>query len=96
LFGGPDFKLSEFWQWTDLISYIDAAWAIALMTSFFAYAFNGNLWVIEGIGFAGLFIEACAVLPQFVKNYKSHSVYGMKLVLKILLFIWNANFITVI
>ena len=36
-------------------------------------------WFVESVGFMAVFTEACLGVPQFYRNFKNKSTYGMSL-----------------
>ena len=43
------------------------------------YFFIDFPWFVESVGFMAVFTEACLGVPQFYRNFKNKSTYGMSL-----------------
>ncbi|XP_021962978.2 solute carrier family 66 member 2 [Folsomia candida] len=76
-----DFKLEDFWAWTNLASYIQVTILIATIASATIFIFLDNSIVVEGIGYAALLTESCLALPQFLKNQRNRSTQGMNVLM---------------
>jgi branched-subunit amino acid transport protein AzlD len=75
-----DFKLQDFWDWTNLMSYIQVTLLVGVLAFTTIFIFIDNTVVVESIGYAALLTEAMLALPQFLKNQRNRSVQGMKYV----------------
>lgn len=74
-----DFELKHFWQWTDFQSYVEAVMtflATGCVIMFFMLKVDP---FVETVGFLAVFTEALLGTPQFYKNFKNKSTYGMSL-----------------
>jgi hypothetical protein len=77
-------KLRDFWQWTDLISYIECTSAFTVVFGFLMYIFMGNVLFVEVTGYASLLTEAVLAVPQLLKNHVSKSTVGMSYLMVLL------------
>lgn len=77
-----DLDFSQFWNWTDLFSYI-AFTALFTLTvgTVSLFLIPTSAFYVELLGFFALATEAVLGLPQVVKNYKNQSVAGLSTVL---------------
>jgi len=74
-----DFDPKFFWQWTDFQSYVEAVMtflAIGCVTMFFMLKVEP---FVETVGFLAVFTEALLGTPQFYRNYRNKSTFGMSL-----------------
>jgi len=83
-----DFKMEEFWQWTNLSSYIQVTVLTSVLSLLTVYLFIHYVLVVEAIGYAALLTESCLAVPQFLKNQRSRSVQGMNVTMIIM---WAAG-----
>ena len=74
-----DFDPDYFWKWTDFLSYLEFILSIAVLGSILMYFFLDYSWFVDTIGFLAVFTEACLGVPQFYRNFKNKSTYGMSL-----------------
>lgn len=74
-----DFELKTFWQWTDFQSYVECIMTLAVFGGVLMYFFCDFAPFVETIGFVSLFTEAMLGLPQFHRNFKNKSTYGMSI-----------------
>lgn len=77
-------KLQDFWQWTDLISYIECTSAFTVIFGFLMYIFMDNVLFVETTGYASLLTEALLAVPQLLKNYVNKSTVGMSYLMVLL------------
>ena len=73
-----DFDMRHFWQWSDFQSYVECIMSLAVVGAVLMYFLNDFDPFVEGVGFAAVFTEACLGLPQFYRNAKNKSTYGMR------------------
>jgi len=74
-----DFDPDYFWKWTDFLSYLEFILSIAVLGSILMYFFLDFKWFVDSIGFLAVFTEAMLGVPQFYRNFKNKSTYGMSL-----------------
>jgi uncharacterized protein with PQ loop repeat len=74
-----DFDPDYFWRWTDFLSYLEFVMSVALLGSLLMYFLIDFPWFVESVGFMAVFTEACLGVPQFYRNFKNKSTYGMSL-----------------
>lgn len=74
-----DFDLDYFWQWTDFTSYVECVMTIAALGAMFMYFLVEYPPFVETVGFLAVFTEAMLGVPQFYRNFKNKSTYGMAL-----------------
>lgn len=74
-----DFDPDHFWQWTDFTSYVEFIMCIAAMGSMLMYFLVDYSPFVETIGFMAVFTEAMLGVPQFYRNFKNKSTYGMSI-----------------
>jgi len=74
-----DFDPDYFWRWTDFLSYLEFVMCIALFGSVLMYLLLDFHWFVETVGFLAVFTEAMLGVPQFYRNFKNKSTYGMSL-----------------
>lgn len=72
-----DFDMRHFWQWSDFQSYVECIMSLAVVGAVFMYFLNDFDPFVEGVGFAAVFTEAMLGVPQFYRNAKNKSTYGM-------------------
>ena len=73
-----DFDMRHFWQWSDFQSYVECIMSLAVVGAVFMYFLNDFDPFVEGVGFAAVFTEAMLGVPQFYRNAKNKSTYGMR------------------
>jgi len=66
-------------RWTDFLSYLEFVMCIALFGSVLMYLLLDFHWFVETVGFLAVFTEAMLGVPQFYRNFKNKSTYGMSL-----------------
>lgn len=79
-----DFDSRYFWAWTDFQSYLDfmlVMWAVGAAVTYLMLPFS---WFMETMGFLATFTEAMLGAPQFLRNYKNKSTYGMSIYMVIM------------
>jgi len=74
-----DFDPEFFWQWTDFPSYVEFVMCVAAVGSLLMYFLIEFSIFVETVGFLAVFTEAMLGVPQFYRNYKNKSTYGMSL-----------------
>jgi len=74
-----DFEPDFFWQWTDFSSYVEFIMCVAALGSVLMYFFVGYSPFVETVGFLAVFTESMLGMPQFYRNFKNKSTYGMAL-----------------
>lgn len=74
-----DFDPSYFWNWTDFTSYVEFVMSIAALGSMLMYFLIDYSAFVETIGFMAVFTEAMLGIPQFYRNFKNKSTYGMSI-----------------
>lgn len=74
-----DLEPEYFWQWTDFASYVEFVMTVAAVGSILMYLLVDNAPFVETVGFMAVFTEAMLGLPQFYRNYRNKSTYGMAL-----------------
>ncbi|CAG0914988.1 unnamed protein product [Notodromas monacha] len=73
-----DFDLNYFWDWTDFTSYLECVALVSLASLLLMYYLSVSVVFVEAVGFLSLFIEAMLAVPQFVRNNKKKSTFGMR------------------
>ena len=73
-----DFDMRHFWQWSDFQSYVECIMSLAVVGAVFMYFLSDFDPFVEGVGFAAVFTEAMLGVPQFYRNAKNKSTYGMR------------------
>lgn len=68
-----------FWQWTDFPSYVEFIMVVAVLCSILMFFLIDFSPFVETIGFLAVFTEAMLGVPQFYRNFKNRSTYGMSL-----------------
>jgi uncharacterized protein with PQ loop repeat len=68
-----------FWQWTDFCSYVEFIMVIAVLCSVLMFFLVDFSPFVETVGFLAVFTEAMLGVPQFYRNFKNKSTYGMSL-----------------
>ncbi|XP_011296577.3 solute carrier family 66 member 2 isoform X1 [Musca domestica] len=74
-----DLDLKYFWNWTDFQSYLDfmlVVWAVGAAVTYLMLSVD---WFMEIVGFVAVFTEAMLGAPQFIRNFKNKSTYGMSI-----------------
>jgi len=74
-----DFDPDYFWRWTDFLSYLEFVMCIALLGSILMYFLLDYSLFVDSVGFLAVFTEAMLGVPQFYRNFKNKSTYGMSL-----------------
>ena len=74
-----DFDPDYFWKWTDFLSYLEFILSVAVLVSILMYFFIDFPWFVDSVGFLAVFTEAMLGVPQFYRNFKNKSTYGMSL-----------------
>ncbi len=72
-----DFELRYFWQWNDFQSYVECIVTMAVIVGVFMYFLADVDIFVETIGFLAVFTEAMLGVPQFYRNYRNGSTFGM-------------------
>ena len=73
-----DFDPNYFWQWTDFQSYVEAVTTLFVVGGVVMYFLADFQPFVQSVGFAAVFTEACLGVPQFIRNIKNKSTYGMR------------------
>merc|ERR1719219_2018496 len=68
-----------FWAWTDFPSYVEFIMLVAVVASILMFFLIDFSPFVETVGFLAVFTEACLGVPQFYRNFKNRSTYGMSL-----------------
>lgn len=68
-----------FWAWTDFPSYVEFIMLVAVLASILMFFLIDFSPFVETVGFLAVFTEACLGVPQFYRNFKNRSTYGMSL-----------------
>jgi len=68
-----------FWAWTDFPSYVEFIMLVAVLASILMFFLIDFSPFVETIGFLAVFTEAMLGVPQFYRNFKNRSTYGMSL-----------------
>ncbi|XP_055377317.1 solute carrier family 66 member 2 isoform X2 [Condylostylus longicornis] len=74
-----DFDPKYFWSWTDFQSYLDFMlffWAVGAAITYLMLPYD---WFMETVGFLAVFTEAMLGAPQFMRNFRNKSTYGMSI-----------------
>lgn len=87
-------KVSYFWKWTDILSYMEFLIIFTLVVAAAMYFLIDNLVFVESVGFVALVTESMLGLPQVLKNFKNRSVEGMSLMM-VLMWFFGDGFKTV-
>merc|ERR1719348_1280852 len=74
-----DFDPDYFWRWTDFLSYLEFVMCIALPGSILMYFLLDYSLFVDSVGFLAVFTEAMLGVPQFYRNFKNKSTYGMSI-----------------
>ena len=74
-----DFDSKYFWQWTDFQSYVEAIMSFLAFGCILMFFMLNIDPFVETVGFLAVFTEAMLGTPQFYKNFKNKSTYGMSL-----------------
>ena len=74
-----DFELKHFWQWTDFQSYVECIMTMASVGGVFMYFLMDVEPFVETVGFMAVFTEAMLGVPQFYRNFRNKSTFGMSL-----------------
>lgn len=72
-----DFDWLYFWDWTDFMSYLECTLSFTLLGSILMYFFIDSVVFVETVGFLAVFVEAMLGSPQFYKNFRQKSTFGM-------------------
>ncbi|XP_017853756.1 solute carrier family 66 member 2 [Drosophila busckii] len=74
-----DLDFKYFWNWTDFQSYLDMMLIVWAVGAAITYLMLSVHWFMEAMGFVALFTEAMLGAPQFLRNFKNKSTYGMSI-----------------
>jgi len=74
-----DLDPNYFWRWTDFTSYVEFIMTMAALVSMCMYFLIDYPPFVESVGFLALFMEAMLGVPQFYRNFRNKSTYGMSL-----------------
>eukprot|EP00095_Tigriopus_kingsejongensis_P003002 maker-scaffold170_size291898-snap-gene-0.13 protein:Tk03002 transcript:maker-scaffold170_size291898-snap-gene-0.13-mRNA-1 annotation:"pq-loop repeat-containing protein 1" len=72
-----DFEVQHFWQWTDFQSYVECIMTLAVSGGILMYFLVDVEPFVESVGFLAVFTEACLGVPQFYRNARTKSTFGM-------------------
>jgi len=72
-----DLEYEYFWQWTDFSSYVEFVMTVAAIGSVLMYFLVDVALFVETVGFMAVFTESMLGLPQFYRNWRNKSTYGM-------------------
>ncbi|XP_035220845.1 solute carrier family 66 member 2-like isoform X2 [Stegodyphus dumicola] len=81
-----DFDARYFWEWTDFLSYLEFMATFTAMMGILIYFCIEIFIIVETIGFLAVFIEAMLGAPQFYRNLRKKSTFGMS---KKMVFLWT-------
>jgi hypothetical protein len=73
-----DFNVNEFWNWTNINSYIQITVLFILGLMLIALLFSWVPGVISILGIIALLIDTSLSVPQFIQNWMNQTTYGMK------------------
>ncbi|KAL5278844.1 PQLC1 family protein [Megaselia abdita] len=74
-----DFDMKYFWAWTDFQSYLDFMLVFWAVGAAITYIMLDISWFMETMGFFAVFVEAMLGAPQFLRNFRNKSTYGMSI-----------------
>jgi len=74
-----DLDPNFFWGWTDFTSYVEFIMTLAAIGSMLMYFLIDYAPFVETVGFLAVFMEAMLGVPQFYRNHKNKSTYGMSI-----------------
>jgi len=74
-----DFDADYFWQWTDFASYVECVMTMGALGAMLMFFLIDYTPFVETVGFAAVFTEATLGIPQFYRNWKKRSTYGMSM-----------------
>ncbi|KAM8716904.1 hypothetical protein ACLKA7_003729 [Drosophila subpalustris] len=74
-----DLDFKYFWNWTDFQSYLDMMLVVWAVGAAITYLMLPVHWFMEAMGFVAVFTEAMLGAPQFLRNFKNKSTYGMSI-----------------
>ncbi|KAH8412159.1 hypothetical protein KR009_000242 [Drosophila setifemur] len=74
-----DLDFKYFWSWTDFQSYLDFMLVVWAVGAAITYLMLSVTWFMESMGFVAVFTEAMLGAPQFLRNFKNKSTYGMSI-----------------
>ncbi|KFM63189.1 PQ-loop repeat-containing protein 1, partial [Stegodyphus mimosarum] len=81
-----DFDARYFWEWTDFLSYLEFMATFTAMMGILMYFCIEIFIIVETVGFLAVFIEAMLGAPQFYRNLRKKSTFGMS---KKMVFLWT-------
>lgn len=73
-----DFDARYFWEWTDFLSYLEFMATFTALMGILMYFCLDVIVIVEIVGFLAVFIEAMLGTPQFYRNLKKKSTFGMR------------------
>jgi len=73
-----DFDPKYFWQWTDFQSYVECILCLAVVGGVLMFFLKDFSPFVQTLGFAAVFTEAMLGAPQFYRNLKNKSTFGMR------------------
>lgn len=74
-----DLDYKYFWNWSDFQSYLDFMLVVWAIGAAITYLMLSITWFMEAVGFCAVFTEAMLGAPQFLRNFKNKSTYGMSI-----------------
>lgn len=80
-----DFDAKYFWEWTDFLSYLEFLATFTALMGILMYFCIEVVLIVEAVGFLAVFTEAMLGAPQFYRNLKKKSTFGMS---KKMVFLW--------
>lgn len=75
-----DFVLSDFWNWDDFASYLQAEAALVGVLLLLSLAFMRYEWFVDMLGTIALGVEATLGVPQIYRNFVKQSTAGLRYV----------------
>ena len=73
-----NFRLSEFWQWDDTFSYVQALGVFSAALSVVSFLYLHEDWCVEALGALALGLESVLALPQVWRNYRTKGTTGLR------------------
>lgn len=83
-----DFRVEDFWNWTDFLSYLQFLAVFVTIASLLTYLFVDSPVFIESLGLTALLVEATLAIPQLLHNARVKSTAGMSVSMVLL---WTAG-----
>ena len=73
-------NISHFWDWTEFSSYVSFLMTFYALFATMMYFGMANYYFVELVGGIALLCEALLATPQLMRNYKTSSTAGLRLV----------------